>query len=219
MSGYRVDRQTPTMELTSGVALAGAADRAEAGTVSRQRSSRRAASIDRDTLYAEFQPLVRRLIRQYGRTPELRADLEGEIYCRFCGFLDAYDPERGIPLRPYMVRQLTASTYTYTRQYWRVAAREYALLESEVDNGFGDEEDPTDNWLQSICQQQVAEGLPAAMERLPERQRNVVIWRYYEDRSFDEIATFLGVQSATVRSLLRHGLNNLRKYIGAPDAE
>src|SRR5947207_2285808 len=38
---------------------------------------------EREALFADFQPLVRRLIRQYGDTYELRQDLEGEIYCRF----------------------------------------------------------------------------------------------------------------------------------------
>src|SRR5207247_397741 len=63
---------------------------------------------ERDTLWVEFQPLVRRLVRQYGDTLEMREDLAGEIYCRFCALLDAFDPNRGVPLRPYLVRQLTA---------------------------------------------------------------------------------------------------------------
>src|SRR5579871_1501032 len=77
-------------------------------------------------LFAEFAPLVHRLIRQYGQDPELRQDLEGEIYCRFCALLEAYDPERGVPLRPYLVRQLTASIYTYARYHWRLQKREIA---------------------------------------------------------------------------------------------
>src|SRR4051812_22993567 len=55
----------------------------------------------RDQLYEEFTPLVRRLLRQYGTDPELRHDLAGEIYCLFCSFVDAYDPGRGVPLKPY----------------------------------------------------------------------------------------------------------------------
>src|ERR1051326_1263849 len=58
-------------------------------------------TLDREALYPEFTPLVRRLLRQYGQDAELRKDLEGEIYCRFCALLDAFDPERGVPLRPY----------------------------------------------------------------------------------------------------------------------
>ncbi|HLK55766.1 MAG TPA: sigma factor, partial [Chthonomonadaceae bacterium] len=79
---------------------------------------------DRERLYAEFAPLVRRLVRQYGQDAEMRQDLVGEIYYRFCALLDAYDPTRGVPLRPYLVRQLTAATYTYARQQWRIRRRE-----------------------------------------------------------------------------------------------
>jgi len=87
-----------------------------------------AGCLDRDALYGEFQPLVRRLIRQYGGDDfELRQDLSGEVYFRFCSLLDAYDPTRGVPLRPYLVRQLTASVYTYARQQWRARKREVSL--------------------------------------------------------------------------------------------
>src|SRR5262245_39584833 len=73
----------------------------------------------REELFGELQPLVRRLIQRFGEDPEMRRDLEGEIYYRFCMLLDAYDPARGVPLRPYLIRQLSASVYTYARQGWR----------------------------------------------------------------------------------------------------
>ena len=47
---------------------------------------------ERESLYADMQPLVRHLLHRYGQDPELRQDLEGEIYCRFCQLLEAYDP-------------------------------------------------------------------------------------------------------------------------------
>lgn len=174
-------------------------------------------SIDRETLYAELEPLVRRLIRRFGNTPELRRDLAGEIYYRFCTFFDAFEPERGIPLRPYLVRQLTAATYTYVRHHWRTLYREVAIDEYKSDYGFGWEEDPTVRWDQTLAEQEVAGLLPEAIGMLPRRQRQVVIWRYYEERSFEEIAEMLGVQNATARSLLRHGLNGIRKHIGTQD--
>jgi DNA-directed RNA polymerase specialized sigma24 family protein len=40
-----------------------------------------------------------------------------------------------------------------------------------------------------------------------------VLWRYYESRSFEEIAEILQVRPSTVRSLLRHGVNRLRREI------
>ena len=82
-------------------------------------------AIDRDTLYAQFAPLVKRLILHYGGCPQLREELVGEIYCRFCALLDAFDPTRGVPLRAYLVRQLSTSVYTYVRTHRRHGSREF----------------------------------------------------------------------------------------------
>jgi len=171
---------------------------------------------ERETLFADFQPLVRRLIRQYGEDPELRQDLAGEIYYRFCNLVDAYDPSRGIPLRAYIVRTLTASVYTYSRSQWRRQHREVSL---EADNGTVEPAesfiDPSGQWDSALLTQEVLNTLPAAIAELPLRQRQVVIWRYYESRSFEEIAEMLQIRPATARSLLRHGLNNLRRKVSA----
>jgi len=168
---------------------------------------------ERDALYQDFQPLVRRLIRQYGEDPELRQDLAGEIYCRFCTLLDAYDPSRGIPLRAYMVRTLTASVYTYSRSQWRRQHREVSLEATTSVSEPVTEADPSRQWDHNLMTQDVLKSLPDAIAELPARQRQVVIWRYYESRSFEEIAETLKVRPATARSLLRHGLNNLRRRI------
>src|ERR1051326_521637 len=98
---------------------------------------------DREVLYAEFAPLVRRLVRQYGQDAEMRKDLVGEIYYRFCALLDAYDPTRGVPLRPYLVRQLTAATYTYARQQWRMQKREVTWETEESAGQKAPTSDPT----------------------------------------------------------------------------
>ncbi|MBW3622623.1 MAG: RNA polymerase sigma factor [Armatimonadetes bacterium] len=51
-----------------------------------------------------------------------------------------------------------------------------------------------------------------SLEHLPLRQRQVVTMRYYESRSLEEISELLDIREATVRTLLRHGVNNLRRY-------
>jgi RNA polymerase sigma factor (sigma-70 family) len=166
----------------------------------------------REELYAEFEPLVRRLIRQYGDDAELRQDLPGEIFRRFCTVLDAYDPGRGVPLRPYIVCNLSASVYTYVRSHWRRRKRE-VNLEPEMEAGDSAlVEDCTPMWDRAIMNQEVLKALPDAIARLSPRQRLVVVARFYEARSFEDIAATLGVCPATARSLLRHGLNNLRRH-------
>lgn len=173
--------------------------------------------IDRDALYGEFQPLVRRLMRQYGDDADLRQDLAGEIYFRFSKLLDAFDPERGVPLKPYLVRSLTAAVYTYVRSRRRYERREMSLEDYVETAEPGRDADPSDNWDQRMVTNDVLNILPDVIAQLPKRQRQVVIWRYYDSRSFEEMAEILNVRPATVRSLLRHGLNNLRRRITAPE--
>ena len=170
----------------------------------------------RDCLYREFTPLVKLLVRQYGKTDEQRQDLEGEIYWQYCGHLKAYDPSRGVPLRPYIVRLLSASVYTYARKQWKLEEREMALNQTDGDHP-ALTVDPTPTWVHNVSQQQVIASLPLSLSKLPDRQRQVVIMRYYEQRSFEEIAKFLDIKPATARSLLRHGLHNLRKHINPMD--
>ena len=174
-------------------------------------------AVARDQLYGEFAPLVRRLIRKYGEDKDTREDLVGEIYVRYCALIDAYDPARGVPLHPYIVRRLSMATYTFVRQRWILKRRE-AFGEAEV--AVAEREatfDPTEDWLSALATEQTAALLPSALARLPARQRNVVIQRYYEGRSFEEIAETMGIKPVTARSFLRHALNKLRKAIEAMD--
>lgn len=55
--------------------------------------------------------------------------------------------------------------------------------------------------------------LHEALGTLPERQRVVVVLRYFADRTDAEIAEALGCRPATVRSLAHRGLTRLRKEL------
>lgn len=166
----------------------------------------------RALLYQELQPLVQKLIRKYGTNSELRQELRGEIYCRFNMLLDAYEPERGVPLKPYMIRQLVSSTYSYARRQWRTELRDCPL---DLAANFTVSKDPSADWDNHILINQAQDVLPKLLAQLSLRQRQVVIWRYYEQRPYEEIAELLGVKPQTVRSLVRHGINNLRRQYSA----
>ena len=175
--------------------------------------------LDRSRYYAEFAPLVHRLIRQYGQDADLREELTGELYCRFCALMESFDPNRGVPLRAYIVHQLSYAAHTYARQQWRIRKKEMAWEFAESHLEYREAIDPTAEWLSKMAQRQIAQALPSALEQLSARQRNIVIWRYYEERSTEEIAESLAIKTATVRSLLRHALTKLRKAIQAIDPQ
>jgi RNA polymerase sigma-70 factor (sigma-E family) len=53
-------------------------------------------------------------------------------------------------------------------------------------------------------------GLWRALDELPRRQRAVLVLRYYEDYSDEEIAALLGISRGTVRSQASRALDKLR---------
>jgi DNA-directed RNA polymerase specialized sigma24 family protein len=61
---------------------------------------------------------------------------------------------------------------------------------------------------------EVEPGLPAALARLPERQRVAVVLVHGWDWTQDEVASLMGVSVSTVRNHLRRGLERLRDALG-----
>jgi DNA-directed RNA polymerase specialized sigma24 family protein len=60
----------------------------------------------------------------------------------------------------------------------------------------------------------VEPGLPAAIARLSEKQRIVVMLVYCNEWSFSEVAELLGTKKATVQKHAERGLSRLRKNLG-----
>jgi RNA polymerase sigma factor (sigma-70 family) len=54
----------------------------------------------------------------------------------------------------------------------------------------------------------------AHIQRLPDRQRAVIVLRFYEDLALVDIARLLDRRPATVRSDLKRALDRLRKVLG-----
>jgi RNA polymerase sigma factor (sigma-70 family) len=103
--------------------------------------------------------------------------------------------------------------FNYVRDYWRGESRYLPLETGEGESVERQLPAVEENWDENLVAEEVKDALPAAIARLPHRQRLVVVWRYYDARSFEEIAEQLQVKPATVRSLLRHGIAALRQQL------
>jgi RNA polymerase sigma-70 factor (ECF subfamily) len=57
--------------------------------------------------------------------------------------------------------------------------------------------------------------LLTALRQLPERQRAIVVARYFYDLTYDEIATAFAIKSGTVGATLSQAIGNLRAAQGA----
>ena len=60
------------------------------------------------------------------------------------------------------------------------------------------------------------DALLAALAELGPSQRAIVVLRYWEDRSVDDVAGLLGLSTGTVKSQSARGLAHLRRLLGEP---
>jgi RNA polymerase sigma-70 factor (ECF subfamily) len=56
----------------------------------------------------------------------------------------------------------------------------------------------------------------AALDKLPAEQREVLVLRFLEDLTYDQIATIVGVSLGTIRSRLHYGKRALRSVLEKP---
>jgi RNA polymerase sigma-70 factor (ECF subfamily) len=71
---------------------------------------------------------------------------------------------------------------------------------------------------ETTAQNETFARLRRCIERLPEKHRQVVWFRFFEGASLEEIAAMLGCSTGTVKSRLHHALEKLRKMkVNLPD--
>ena len=91
------------------------------------------------------------------------------------------------------------------------ALRDRALGHAELDERIDGVERPD----QALERSAGLQALVVAMQALPERQRSAILLRELEGRSYEEIATALGVSDGAVRQLLNRARNSLRAAAAA----
>src|SRR5262245_41057682 len=128
------------------------------------------------------------------------ADAEDVTQTTFVNALRAL--ERGeTPEEPS--RWLTVIAHNLVRQRWRQAANRPALVELETDvPGAPEEEEEFE-----------LEELVRALQRIPETQREAIVMRELEGRSYREIATVMGLTTSALETLLFRARRSLAEEL------
>ena len=128
----------------------------------------------------------------------LAEDLVQEIFIKLWekGMLEGVEPER-------------------LKNYLYVGVRNRALNSLDKNDPLrwvGEKAIPTAVWEEyDEVKDQLEERVRAAVERLPEKSREIVKCVYWEDMKYKEVAERFGVSLATVKTLLVNSLKALRK--------
>lgn len=153
-----------------------------------------------ETLYEEYYTKILFYIYKRIGNREDAEDLAGEV------FLYAYDHYGG-----FNPEKCAVSTWLYiivnsrVKNYYR-DHRSHADI-SALENLLPDDGDELERavWLE-----QLRAGLREAVDSLPERQREVIVMKYFQNRSHKEIAAAIHTSEGNTRVILSRALDRLK---------
>ncbi|MNB78678.1 ECF RNA polymerase sigma factor SigW [compost metagenome] len=128
-------------------------------------------------------------------------DVVQEIYIQLYRSLQHYDASR--PFRPWLMGLVARQCRAYRRKRWsmlRIQSR------SKRSPGFEDRDFAGD-----VVDRMAIAPLLESVERLPYKLKQVVILRYLNEYSQEEIAQALGIPLGTVKSRIHAALRKLRR--------
>ncbi len=91
------------------------------------------------------------------------------------------------------------------RDYWRTSQRTLPMLDMDIT----DDDEPA-----GLDPQEAKLAVSRALASLTDDQRQVVVLRYFGNKSHEEIAAIMGKREGAVRALLMRALRQMRKVMG-----
>lgn len=149
-------------------------------------------------LVRRYQRPVFNLIARMVRDPALAEDLAQETFLKTFSHLKAYDPRYRFTS---WILKIAHNTAVDALRRPRVVL---PLTESEDGEGFEAQapEGGEGNPALALERQDLARALDDAIDRLRPEYREVVVLRYQEELSYEEVAELLGLPLGTVKSYL-----------------
>jgi RNA polymerase sigma-70 factor (ECF subfamily) len=143
-------------------------------------------------LYVRFTPDVRRYVRSLIKDPHEAEDITQTVFMKMIASIERYEP-REVPFIAWLLRIARNTTLSHFRSHRSIPVEEVI---AQGDDG--------------RRRREHSRALRAAIDALPEEQRQVVILRHLLGLSVDEIASMLGKSESSIHSLHHRGRINLQ---------
>lgn len=152
-----------------------------------------------ERIYIEFKDKVTRYVRGKIGSEYDSEDVVSDVFVKVFNGLSDFDENKA---------KLSTWIYTITRNavidYFRASKRLCELPEELCS------EDDTE---QKLINTEMLERLADALERLNERERDIIVLHYYSGRTLKVIAQIMSISYSYVKLLHSDALKALRKYI------
>ncbi len=156
-------------------------------------------------LYRVYYPKVFGYVRGKVNDTVLAEDVAANVFLKVYEKLDRFDEKKAsVSTWIYTITSNTLTDYYRTR-------RVIDEIPETVDDGSSIEDD--------ICSAETLETLADALESLPERERDLIVLRYYKKLTLKETAERLGISYAYVKTLHNKAIAAMRRIILPDDPQ
>jgi RNA polymerase sigma factor, sigma-70 family len=161
-------------------------------------------SITSEKIYHEYKDQLRRYIQRRINHPQDAEDLLSCVFLKIHEHLHTYDSGKAsLSTWIYTITHNTVNDYLRKQYHSPIFDTEEDAL---VD--YAEDDLPV---LDKIIQKEQLESLGAALEYLPEREREIIILRFYYQYTSPQIAAMMGLSHENVRYLQHIAIGKLKK--------
>lgn len=153
----------------------------------------------KEKIYKDYHGKVLSYIRSKTNSVHDAEDIAADVFLKVYEKLDTFDETKA---------SLSTWIYTITRNTLTDFFRTRKICEEipeTLDNGSSVPDE--------ICNAETLERLASALESLEERERDIIILRFYKGKTLTEIAKQMGISYAYVKVLQNKAFDVLKKYL------
>lgn len=141
-----------------------------------------------------------------GRVKQVAEELTNETFLSAWKAIEKFQ-NRGLPLLNWLLRIAHNTAIQYLRRQKPSAP---------IDVDIEDKRKSPEEIVDSLGE---AEHVRKAVLSLPWIQRQVIVWRFWEELSYEEVADLLGKSKETIRVIQSRALKSLRKILEEQEAK
>ena len=153
-----------------------------------------------EDFYRENYNRVTNYVKNKINSAEDAQDLTSEVFMYCYAHYNDYDPEKS-SITTWLYLIVNSRIKNYYRDH-NITYVDYEVVSQTM-------QDENIDMEEGVYLEQLHDALLKAIRSLPERQQKIVMMRYFENRSSDEIAKCLNLSAVNVRVLLSRALNKL----------
>ncbi|GIN56484.1 RNA polymerase sigma factor [Lederbergia ruris] len=153
-----------------------------------------------DLFYEEYVQFVYNIAFQYTKDHGETEDLCHDIFLEVLQKADQYNPAKG-SVRAWL------AVKTKSRSLDRLRKKKALLTNRLEELLIGEEKSADVEFLAQLEQSIIFE----ALKSIPNEQREAIIRSYFQGETHKEIASTMNKPLGSIKSLIRYGLNNMRK--------